>query len=216
MAGLVTGAAKMLASDHIEKFAHQFEPEVCVCLTNKSRIRIMNIIQRTASKSAGKYVETGVLTVQRQIPPGLSKHDGKILHKIKKRAHVLDKGFKMCGMRFGWTFVIGLIPVVGDVTDFLLSHNLVVKKAEQIEKYVVWHLPDSFPPELLARMKANNTVSAGLGFIPFVGDIVLATFKTNSRNAHIVEECTLTRYANRSFARTWAGKPEKWHGTRAA
>lgn len=139
----------------------------------------MNIIQRMASKSAGKYVENRVLTVQRQIPPGLSKHDEKILHKIKKRAHVLDKGFKMCGMRFGWTFVIGLIPVVGDVTDFLLSHNLVVKKAEQIE---------NFPPELLARMKANNTVSAGLGFIPFVGDIVLATFKTNSRNAHIVEE----------------------------
>lgn len=128
---------------------------------------------------------------------------------------MLDKGFKMCGMRFGWTFVIGLIPVVGDVTDFLLSHHLVVKKAEQIEKYVTWHLRDSFPPELLARMKANNTVSAGLGFIPFVGDIVLATFKTNSRNAHIVEECTFIRYANRSFARTWAGKPEKWHGTGA-
>ena len=55
----------------------------------------MNIIQRTASKSAGKYVENRVLTVQRQIPPGLSKHDEKILHKIKKRAHVLDKGFKI-------------------------------------------------------------------------------------------------------------------------
>lgn len=82
-----------------------------------------------------------MLTVQRQIPPGLTKSEEKILHKIKKRAHVLDKGFKMCGMRFGWTFVIGLIPVVGDVTDFLLSHNLVVKKAEQIEEYVAYTHP---------------------------------------------------------------------------
>ena len=40
MAGLVTGAAKMLASDHIEKFAQQFEPEVCVCgcLTSKGSV----------------------------------------------------------------------------------------------------------------------------------------------------------------------------------
>lgn len=49
-------------------------------------------------------------------------------------------------------------------------------------------------------MKANNTVSVGLGLIPFVGDIALATFKTNSRNAHIVEGCTCNDYTNRSFA----------------
>lgn len=70
---------------------------------------------------------------QRPMPPGLSKKEEKILLKIKKRAHHLDKGFKLCGMRFGWTFIIGLVPFAGDVVDALLSHSLIVKKAQQID-----------------------------------------------------------------------------------
>lgn len=70
------------------------------------------------------------------MPQGLSKHEEKILLKIKKRAHHLDKGFKLCGIRFGWTFIIGLVPFAGDIADALLSHNLIVKKAQQIEGYV--------------------------------------------------------------------------------
>ncbi len=37
-------------------------------------------------------------------------------------------------------------------------------------------------------MLLNNAVSAAVGLVPFVGDIVLATFKANSRNAAILEE----------------------------
>lgn len=70
---------------------------------------------------------------QRELPPGLSKRDAKILKKIKWRAHYLDKGFRICGLRFGWTFVIGLIPVVGDVTDASINYFFVVKKAKQCE-----------------------------------------------------------------------------------
>ena len=75
---------------------------------------------------------------QRELPPGLSERDARILRKIKFRAHHLDKGFRICGMRFGWyafnsaiggdgilsirshvwfclcrTAIIGLIPVLG-------------------------------------------------------------------------------------------------------
>lgn len=46
-------------------------------------------------------------TMQRELPPGLSTRDAKILKSVKRRAHYLDKGFKLCGMRFGWTFIIG-------------------------------------------------------------------------------------------------------------
>jgi hypothetical protein len=48
-----------------------------------------------------------LMHAQREIPPGLSKRDVKILKSVKRRAHYLDKGFSMCGMRFGWTFIIG-------------------------------------------------------------------------------------------------------------
>lgn len=51
---------------------------------------------------------TGKTTRQKRgIPDGLSKRDAKILKKIRKRAHYLDKGMNLCGFRVGWTFWIG-------------------------------------------------------------------------------------------------------------
>jgi len=115
---------------------------------------------------------------KRELPPGLSARDAKILRKVKFRAHHLDKGFKICGMRFGWTAVIGLVPVVGDLADISLNYMLVVKKARQAE----------LPPWLVRKMLTNNAVSAGVGLIPLAGDVMLAAFKANSRNAALLEE----------------------------
>jgi len=115
---------------------------------------------------------------KRELPPGLSARDAKILRKVKKRAHYLDKGFSICGMRFGWTFVIGIIPMAGDVVDATLNYTLVLKAAKKAE------LPDW----LIRRMLMNNLVSVGVGLVPFVGDVILATFKANSRNAALLEE----------------------------
>jgi len=115
---------------------------------------------------------------KRQLPPGLSAHDAAILRSVKKRAHYLDKGFSLCGMRFGWTFVIGLVPIAGDVANALINYVLVVRKARKAD------LPDW----LVARMLFNNAVSAGVGFVPFVGDVLLAVYKANSRNAALLDE----------------------------
>lgn len=49
-----------------------------------------------------------IFGLQRELPPGLSARDAKILKSVKRRAHYLDKGFNLCGMRFGWTFIIGM------------------------------------------------------------------------------------------------------------
>ena len=164
---------------------------------------------------------------QRQLPPGLSKRDANILKSVQKRAHYLDKGFRICGLRFGWTFIIGMytttrpcsflpmkhckgitrrvrvqavflsqsgdsrfslltqpyplvgiIPGAGDAADAALNYYLVVRKARQAE----------IPSWLLRRMLLNNAMSAGVGLIPLVGDIILAVYKANSRNAALLEE----------------------------
>jgi len=115
---------------------------------------------------------------KREIPPGLSKRDARVLKSVKRRAHYLDKGFHICGMRFGWTVIIGLIPIVGDVVDASLNYFLVVRKARQAE----------LPAWLVRKMLFNNTVSAACGFIPLVGDVVLGIYKANSRNAALLEE----------------------------
>lgn len=72
----------------------------------------------------------------------------------------------------------GLIPGAGDVADALLNYTLVVRKAKQAE----------IPDWLLRRMLVNNAISAGMGFVPFIGDVALAAFKANSRNAALLEE----------------------------
>ncbi|KAH7921712.1 hypothetical protein BV22DRAFT_1038312 [Leucogyrophana mollusca] len=115
---------------------------------------------------------------KRDTPPGLSARDAKILKSVQRRAHYLDKGFTICGFRFGWTFIIGIIPAAGDVADVGLNYFLVVRKARQAE----------LPGWLVRRMLINNAVSALSGLIPVAGDVVLALYKANSRNAALLEE----------------------------
>lgn len=115
---------------------------------------------------------------QRQLPPGLSKRDAQILKSVQRRAHYLDKGLNICGFRCGWTLFIGLIPVVGDIADISLNYFLVVRKSKQAD----------IPPWLLRQMLAHNVVSAGVGFIPIVGGLVVGVYKANSRNAALFEE----------------------------
>jgi hypothetical protein len=115
---------------------------------------------------------------KRAPPPGLSARDVQILKSVQKRAHYLDKGFSICGMRFGWAFIIGLLPLVGDFADIGLNYYLVLRKARQAD----------LPGWLVRRMLTNNLVSAGVGFVPVAGDVVLAMYKANSRNAALLEE----------------------------
>jgi len=131
---------------------------------------------------------------KRDIPPGLSKRDAKILKSVQRRAHYLDKGFSICGFRFGWTFIIGIIPGAGDVADVALNYFLVVRKARKAE----------LPGWLVRRMLINNSVSALSGLIPIAGDVVLAMYKANSRNAALLEE--FLRIRGEEFIRLEAEK----------
>lgn len=119
----------------------------------------------------------------RDMPQGLSKRDAKALKKIRKRAHYLDKGMNLCGFRVGWTFFIGIIPGLGDAVDAGLNYFLIVSPSKKLD----------IPKDVLAKMLANNAVSLGLGLIPIVGDIGLAAWRANSRNAHLLEAYLIIR-----------------------
>ncbi|KAL7417106.1 hypothetical protein BDY24DRAFT_376696 [Mrakia frigida] len=119
-----------------------------------------------------------VKLVKRKLPAGLSKRDQKILRKVLKRARTMEKGFNILGFKVGYSFVVNLVPVAGDITGLLLNHILIVRKSQQAD----------IPPWLLAQMTANNLASFGMGMVPFAGDVAGAVFKTNSRNALLLEE----------------------------
>ncbi|KAA1467092.1 hypothetical protein DENSPDRAFT_750282, partial [Dentipellis sp. KUC8613] len=115
---------------------------------------------------------------RREMPLGLTKKEEKILRSVKRRAHYLDKGFNLCGLRFGWTFVIGIIPGAGDAADAALGYLLVIRKAKKAD----------LPPWLIQRMLLNLALATSVGLVPIVGDILLAVYRANSRNAALLEE----------------------------
>ncbi|GAA5884239.1 hypothetical protein JCM6882_002191 [Rhodosporidiobolus microsporus] len=134
---------------------------------------------------------------KRAIPPGLSKRDERILRSVRRRAHYLDKGFSLCGFRFGWTFLLGLIPGAGDIAQFLLGYWLVLKKCKEAE----------LPFTLVQRMTFNQTVGLGIGLVPLVGDICLAVWKANSRNAALLEDFLIRRAAKQASSASSGGTP---------
>ena len=101
--------------------------------------------------------------IQREVPPGLSKRDARILKSVKKRAHYLDTGLNICGFRVGWTFFVGAlgpyllsaiplqpssltfsqgaVPGAGDALNAVLGYYLVIRKARQAELSDIQSLP---------------------------------------------------------------------------
>ena len=126
-----------------------------------------------------EYEDNGTIkTKKRPTPLGLSSKDEKILRKIMKRAYKLDKGFSVCGFRFGYTFLLGLIPVVGDILDALIIYLLILRNAKKLD----------LPQKLLNHLYFNNLLAIACGTIPIVGDFILAILKSNSRNSFIIED----------------------------
>ncbi|KAK4051549.1 Endocytosis and vacuole integrity protein [Microbotryomycetes sp. JL201] len=125
---------------------------------------------------------------KRAMPQGLSKRDERILRSVRRRAHYLDKGMNLCGFRVGWTFWLGLIPLAGDIASMLLGYTLVLRKCRQAE----------LPAMLSQRMAFNQAVAFGIGLVPFVGDLLAAVWKANSRNAALLEAFLIERAKKQS------------------
>ncbi|KAL5343073.1 hypothetical protein BJX70DRAFT_206957 [Aspergillus crustosus] len=126
---------------------------------------------------------------RKAIPPGLSENDTKVLTRVKRRAYRLDYClFSLCGLRFGWGSVIGLIPLVGDAADAALA-MMVLKSCEGID--------GGLPARLRTQMTINIIIDFVIGLIPFLGDIADAAYKCNTRNA-----ISLEKYLREKGART--------------
>ncbi|KAF4974871.1 hypothetical protein FZEAL_8272 [Fusarium zealandicum] len=116
---------------------------------------------------------------KKALPPGISENDGKVLTKVKRRAYRLDLAlFSCCGIRFGWGSAIGLIPAVGDVFDLLMA-LIVMKTCMQVD--------GGLPSSVKMKMLSNIAFDFAIGIVPFIGDLVDAMFRANTRNAALLE-----------------------------
>jgi len=130
---------------------------------------------RLDGRPSGKFKKQ-----RKALPPGISEHDGQVLTKVKRRAYRLDMSlFNLCGIRFGWSSVIGIIPAIGDVIDAFMAF-MVVHTCQQIE--------GGLPQTVKSRMYFNIMLDFGVGLVPFLGDVADALFRANTRNATILEE----------------------------
>jgi len=116
---------------------------------------------------------------RKALPPGISDHDGKVLTKVKRRAYRLDMSLcNFCGIRFGWSSIIALLPVLGDALDAFMA-LMVVQTCTKIE--------GGLPTALRARMMMNIALDFAVGLVPIVGDVADALFRANTRNAALLE-----------------------------
>ena len=102
----------------------------------------------------------------------------KALLKAQKLANLLDTAVKLpfFPIKIGLDSIVGLIPGAGDAIMLFVSLR------------IVW-LGKSLglPKALVAQMVKNSAIDFGLGFIPFIGDIVDVFYKANQKNVRIME-----------------------------
>lgn len=117
--------------------------------------------------------------VKKQVPAYIPSHDADILAKARKRAYKLDFClFNFLGFRFGWSSVVGIVPVVGDALDLLLSLKLV---------YLMKQIEGGLPQRTLFMMMLNIVLDFLVGLVPFVGDLADAAMKCNGKNVRLLE-----------------------------
>ncbi|KAH8696165.1 hypothetical protein BGW36DRAFT_297889 [Talaromyces proteolyticus] len=117
---------------------------------------------------------------RKAIPPGLSPQDAKILNRVKRRAYQLDYSlFNLCGIRFGWGSVIGIIPFAGDGMDAALA-MMVARECQKVE--------GGLPSRIYYQMMINIAIDFFIGLVPFIGDLADAIYKCNTRNAVLLEK----------------------------
>ena len=97
-------------------------------------------------------------------------------------AELLDQRFTIPGtsIRIGLDPIIGLIPGIGDALANLAGSAILLIGAKF-----------NLPKIVLLRMAVNIALNTLIGAIPFVGDLFSIWFRSNVRNAQLLE-----RYAS--------------------
>ena len=111
---------------------------------------------------------------------------------LQQLARLLDAAVRIPGtnIRFGLDAVLGLIPGAGDIAGGLLSSLIIVKAANL-----------GAPRSVLARMVMNVAIDSIVGAVPILGDIFDVGWKSNTRNAALLEQYAAAPAATRRTSR---------------
>lgn len=110
---------------------------------------------------------------------GLERTPQAARRRIEAMEQLLEKSFTMpvINRKFGLDFLIGLVPVVGDVV------------AAALGSWIVWEARNiGLPKWKIARMLGNVGLDLVVGAVPLIGDAADFVFRSNSRNMRIVKK----------------------------
>ncbi len=107
-----------------------------------------------------------------------------MLTKVKRRAYRLDNAINICGIRFGWSSIIGFLPAAGDFVDFFMAW-MVINSAKKVE--------GGLDKSVESRMWLNVMIDFAIGLVPFLGDFADAFFRCNTKNAVELERMLIRR-----------------------
>lgn len=107
----------------------------------------------------------------------LGRDAQSVRRRIEAIERVMERGFTIPGTNqtFGLDFILGFIPVAGDVLTAAMG------------SWLVWEARNLGMSKVqLARMMGNVGFDALLGAVPLVGDAADFFFRSNSRNLRII------------------------------
>lgn len=91
-------------------------------------------------------------------------------------SHLLDKRFKLFGVRFGLDPIIGMVPWLGDLISFLLS------------LYIIWiAVRTKLPAGKIFQMIFITIIDLLVGLVPVLGDVGDFFYRANAKNYEILE-----------------------------
>lgn len=101
------------------------------------------------------------------------------LYWVEEMVKLMDTRFKFPGtrFRFGLDPILGLLPVVGDLTSFAISGGL-----------VLYMLKYGVSRKVIVLMLLNITLDATIGSIPIVGHVFDFYYKANTRNINLLKK----------------------------
>ncbi len=111
--------------------------------------------------------------------PALSDDPAAIRQRVETMEHLLERSFTVPGInrKVGLDFVLGLVPVLGDVITGAMG------------LYLVWEARNLGMSKFqLARMAANVGFDSLIGAVPLVGDAFDFFWRSNTRNLKIIRK----------------------------
>lgn len=109
----------------------------------------------------------------------IGKDPASVRRRVVAMEQLLEGMFTVPGInrRVGLDFIIGLVPVVGDIA------------AAAMGSWLVWEARNLGMSKLqISRMMGNVGVDFVIGLIPFVGDAADFVFRSNTRNLRIIRK----------------------------